>query len=190
MNIDFYRVCVCVCVRRFATANPDSSSGNQTYMDHGASPAPVSHPHTYGIYPPMWVLLWAAPSERLCVMCPGKECVVASALFFFLGWCAASVSECGWLPSVSCVRSDSMLDADGDFDLDDTMDVARHVEELLRRPVESQWGGPAVMTLGAFSPATTPNEPCLPTCPTRIDISLGLISIHCSFVSDSYNVKC
>ncbi|CAG02821.1 unnamed protein product, partial [Tetraodon nigroviridis] len=35
--------------------------------------------------------------------------------------------------------SDSILDADGDFDLDDTMDVARHVEELLRRPVESQW---------------------------------------------------
>uniref|UniRef100_A0A4W5MK09 Signal transducer and activator of transcription n=1 Tax=Hucho hucho TaxID=62062 RepID=A0A4W5MK09_9TELE len=35
--------------------------------------------------------------------------------------------------------SDSMLDADGDFDLDDTMDVARHVEELLRRPMESQW---------------------------------------------------
>uniref|UniRef100_A0A3Q3XK55 Signal transducer and activator of transcription n=1 Tax=Mola mola TaxID=94237 RepID=A0A3Q3XK55_MOLML len=38
-------------------------------------------------------------------------------------------------------EGDSMLDADGDFDLDDTMDVARHVEELLRRPVESQWGG-------------------------------------------------
>lgn len=74
----------------FATANPDPASGNQTYMDHGASPAPVNHPHTYGIYPPM---------------------------------------------------SDPMLDADGDFDLDDTMDVARHVEELLRRPVESQWGG-------------------------------------------------
>uniref|UniRef100_A0A8D3BX83 Signal transducer and activator of transcription n=1 Tax=Scophthalmus maximus TaxID=52904 RepID=A0A8D3BX83_SCOMX len=47
-----------------------------------------------------------------------------------------------WLLSVSCGRSDSMLDTDGDFDLDDTMDVARHVEELLRRPVESQWGGP------------------------------------------------
>uniref|UniRef100_A0AAY5F0A1 Signal transducer and activator of transcription n=1 Tax=Electrophorus electricus TaxID=8005 RepID=A0AAY5F0A1_ELEEL len=37
--------------------------------------------------------------------------------------------------------SDSMLDADGDFDLDDTMDVARHVEELLRRPMENQWSG-------------------------------------------------
>uniref|UniRef100_A0A4W6CTH9 Signal transducer and activator of transcription n=1 Tax=Lates calcarifer TaxID=8187 RepID=A0A4W6CTH9_LATCA len=90
--IGFYLgfVCVFVCVCRFATANPDPTSGNPTYMDHGASPAPVSHPHTYGIYPPM---------------------------------------------------SDSMLDTDGDFDLDDTMDVARHVEELLRRPVESQWGG-------------------------------------------------
>ncbi|KAG7243520.1 hypothetical protein INR49_011076, partial [Caranx melampygus] len=70
-------------VPEFATANPDPASGNPTYMDHGASPAPVNHPHTYGIYPSM---------------------------------------------------SDSMLDADGDFDLDDTMDVARHVEELLRRP--------------------------------------------------------
>uniref|UniRef100_A0A669B2Q0 Signal transducer and activator of transcription n=1 Tax=Oreochromis niloticus TaxID=8128 RepID=A0A669B2Q0_ORENI len=46
-----------------------------------------------------------------------------------------------WPLSVSCGRGDSMLDADGDFDLDDTMDVARHVEELLRRPVESQWSG-------------------------------------------------
>lgn len=46
-----------------------------------------------------------------------------------------------WLHSVPCDRGDSMLDADGDFDLDDTMDVARHVEELLRRPVDSQWGG-------------------------------------------------
>uniref|UniRef100_A0A8C7WQD5 Signal transducer and activator of transcription n=1 Tax=Oryzias sinensis TaxID=183150 RepID=A0A8C7WQD5_9TELE len=36
---------------------------------------------------------------------------------------------------------DPILDAEGEFDLDDTMDVARHVEELLRRPVESQWGG-------------------------------------------------
>uniref|UniRef100_A0A8C6KGW7 Signal transducer and activator of transcription n=1 Tax=Nothobranchius furzeri TaxID=105023 RepID=A0A8C6KGW7_NOTFU len=43
--------------------------------------------------------------------------------------------------SVLCGRSDPVLDGDGDFDLDDTMDVARHVEELLRRPVESQWGG-------------------------------------------------
>ncbi|XP_037611356.1 signal transducer and activator of transcription 5B-like isoform X2 [Sebastes umbrosus] len=35
--------------------------------------------------------------------------------------------------------SDTMLDADGDFDLEDTMDVARHVEELLRRPMANQW---------------------------------------------------
>uniref|UniRef100_A0A672LZG4 Signal transducer and activator of transcription n=1 Tax=Sinocyclocheilus grahami TaxID=75366 RepID=A0A672LZG4_SINGR len=38
-------------------------------------------------------------------------------------------------------NGDPMLDADGDFDLDDTMDVARHVEELLRRPMEGQWSG-------------------------------------------------
>uniref|UniRef100_A0A668APC2 Signal transducer and activator of transcription n=1 Tax=Myripristis murdjan TaxID=586833 RepID=A0A668APC2_9TELE len=36
-------------------------------------------------------------------------------------------------------ESDTMLDADGDFDLEDTMDVARHVEELLRRPMANQW---------------------------------------------------
>ncbi|XP_047465017.1 signal transducer and activator of transcription 5B-like [Mugil cephalus] len=35
--------------------------------------------------------------------------------------------------------NDSMLDPDGDFDLEDTMDVARHVEELLRRPMANQW---------------------------------------------------
>lgn len=78
-------------VPEFTTANPDPTCAqNQTYMDHSASPAPVSHPHTYGIYPPM---------------------------------------------------NDTGLEPEGDFDLDDTMDVARHVEELLRRPVESQWGG-------------------------------------------------
>uniref|UniRef100_A0A8C5D769 Signal transducer and activator of transcription n=1 Tax=Gadus morhua TaxID=8049 RepID=A0A8C5D769_GADMO len=78
-------------VPEFATANHDPASGNPTYMDHGASPAPLSHPHSYAIYPPM---------------------------------------------------SDSMLDGEGEFDLDDTMDVARHVEELLRRPMDSQWSGP------------------------------------------------
>uniref|UniRef100_A0A8D3A2Y7 Signal transducer and activator of transcription n=1 Tax=Scophthalmus maximus TaxID=52904 RepID=A0A8D3A2Y7_SCOMX len=76
----------------FPTAPPFLPGEREPNL-HGSRrvPAPVSHPHTYGIYPPM---------------------------------------------------SDSMLDTDGDFDLDDTMDVARHVEELLRRPVESQWGGP------------------------------------------------
>uniref|UniRef100_A0A672GSX8 Signal transducer and activator of transcription n=1 Tax=Salarias fasciatus TaxID=181472 RepID=A0A672GSX8_SALFA len=42
----------------------------------------------------------------------------------------------------SCVypsMTDTMLDPDGDFDLEDTMDVARHVEELLRRPMANQW---------------------------------------------------
>ncbi|KAF5918082.1 hypothetical protein HPG69_015964 [Diceros bicornis minor] len=32
---------------------------------------------------------------------------------------------------------DTVLDQDGEFDLDETMDVARHVEELLRRPMDS-----------------------------------------------------
>ncbi|XP_022413648.1 signal transducer and activator of transcription 5A isoform X3 [Delphinapterus leucas] len=32
---------------------------------------------------------------------------------------------------------DPVLDQDGEFDLDETMDVARHVEELLRRPMDS-----------------------------------------------------
>uniref|UniRef100_A0A8C7WQA7 Signal transducer and activator of transcription n=1 Tax=Oryzias sinensis TaxID=183150 RepID=A0A8C7WQA7_9TELE len=74
----------------FATANPDPTSGNPTYMDQGASPAPVNHHHPYNMYQNI---------------------------------------------------ADPILDAEGEFDLDDTMDVARHVEELLRRPVESQWGG-------------------------------------------------
>lgn len=39
------------------------------------------------------------------------------------------------------LRSDTMLDAEADFDLEDTMDVARHVEELLRRPLANQWSG-------------------------------------------------
>ncbi|NXW35259.1 STA5B protein, partial [Phaetusa simplex] len=38
---------------------------------------------------------------------------------------------------------DAVLDPEGDFDLDGGVDVARHVEELLRRPMDSQWGGHA-----------------------------------------------
>ncbi|KAJ6658205.1 hypothetical protein lerEdw1_001472 [Lerista edwardsae] len=36
-------------------------------------------------------------------------------------------------------NTDSVLDPEGDCDLDDSMDLARHVEELLRRPMDSQW---------------------------------------------------
>uniref|UniRef100_A0A4W4GN28 Signal transducer and activator of transcription n=1 Tax=Electrophorus electricus TaxID=8005 RepID=A0A4W4GN28_ELEEL len=39
------------------------------------------------------------------------------------------------------VDSDPMLDAEGEFDLDETMDMARQVEEFLRQPSEPQWTG-------------------------------------------------
>lgn len=61
---------------------------------------------------------------------PTSECSFFKVITFFMKeWC---LSSC-------LLRSDTMLDAEGDFDLDDTMDVARHVEELLRRPMASQW---------------------------------------------------
>ncbi|KAK9395752.1 signal transducer and activator of transcription 5B [Crotalus adamanteus] len=34
---------------------------------------------------------------------------------------------------------DLVLDPEGDFNLDDSMDVTQHVEELLRHPIDSQW---------------------------------------------------
>uniref|UniRef100_A0AAY4D8T2 Signal transducer and activator of transcription n=1 Tax=Denticeps clupeoides TaxID=299321 RepID=A0AAY4D8T2_9TELE len=38
--------------------------------------------------------------------------------------------------------SDSMMDPDGEFDLEvETMDMARQVEEFLRQPIENRWGG-------------------------------------------------
>ncbi|KAL7869872.1 hypothetical protein AOLI_G00138600 [Acnodon oligacanthus] len=37
--------------------------------------------------------------------------------------------------------SDPMLDAEGEFDLEETMDMARQVEEFLRQPSEPQWSG-------------------------------------------------
>uniref|UniRef100_A0A673KK48 Signal transducer and activator of transcription n=1 Tax=Sinocyclocheilus rhinocerous TaxID=307959 RepID=A0A673KK48_9TELE len=37
--------------------------------------------------------------------------------------------------------NDSMLDTEGEFDLDETMDMARQVEEFLRQPMETQWSG-------------------------------------------------
>ncbi|XP_062859968.1 signal transducer and activator of transcription 5B [Trichomycterus rosablanca] len=37
--------------------------------------------------------------------------------------------------------SDTMLDEGGDFDLDETMEMARQVEEFLRQPPEPQWSG-------------------------------------------------
>ncbi|TRY64753.1 hypothetical protein DNTS_017803 [Danionella cerebrum] len=39
------------------------------------------------------------------------------------------------------VDNDPMLDTEGDFDLDETMDMARQVEEFLRQPMETQWSG-------------------------------------------------
>uniref|UniRef100_A0A8C9TZR4 Signal transducer and activator of transcription n=1 Tax=Scleropages formosus TaxID=113540 RepID=A0A8C9TZR4_SCLFO len=60
------------------------------------------------------------PDECVCACACGRVC--DSALFVPPG-------------------SDPTLDPEGEFDLDDTMDVARHVEELLRRPMENQWSG-------------------------------------------------
>lgn len=37
--------------------------------------------------------------------------------------------------------SDPILDEGGDFDLDETMDMARQVEEFLSQPSEAQWSG-------------------------------------------------
>ncbi|KAG9267555.1 signal transducer and activator of transcription 5B isoform X1 [Astyanax mexicanus] len=37
--------------------------------------------------------------------------------------------------------SDPMLDPEGEFDLEETMDMARQVEEFLRQPSEPQWSG-------------------------------------------------
>uniref|UniRef100_A0A8C1WB64 Signal transducer and activator of transcription n=1 Tax=Cyprinus carpio TaxID=7962 RepID=A0A8C1WB64_CYPCA len=37
--------------------------------------------------------------------------------------------------------NDTMLDTEGEFDLDETMDMARQVEEFLRQPMETQWSG-------------------------------------------------
>lgn len=37
--------------------------------------------------------------------------------------------------------NDTMIDAEGEFDLDETMDMARQVEEFLRQPMETTWSG-------------------------------------------------
>lgn len=51
------------------------------------------------------------------------------------GW---SHETCQFLQHPSLFASpDPVLDQDGEFDLDESMDVARHVEELLRRPMDS-----------------------------------------------------
>uniref|UniRef100_A0A8C2W1F5 Signal transducer and activator of transcription n=1 Tax=Chinchilla lanigera TaxID=34839 RepID=A0A8C2W1F5_CHILA len=53
---------------------------------------------------------------------------------------APSPAVCPQAPySMYPQNPDSVLDTDGDFDLEDTMDVARRVEELLGRPMDSQW---------------------------------------------------
>lgn len=46
-----------------------------------------------------------------------------------------------WLLCVRFWRNESMLDTEGEFDLDETMDMARQVEEFLRQPMETQWSG-------------------------------------------------
>lgn len=72
--------CGVLVVFRFATANPDPASGNPTYMDQGASPAPVSHPHAYGIYPAMWVYNIFSVSQ----FCACKEFLVTPAVWSLL----------------------------------------------------------------------------------------------------------
>ncbi|XP_034271561.1 signal transducer and activator of transcription 5B isoform X1 [Pantherophis guttatus] len=54
---------------------------------------------------------------------------------------ASSPAVCPTAPHYNMYTQnpDSVLDPEGEFDLDDSMDVARHVEELLRRPIDSQW---------------------------------------------------
>ncbi|EHB02812.1 Signal transducer and activator of transcription 5B [Heterocephalus glaber] len=53
---------------------------------------------------------------------------------------APSPAVCPQAPySMYPQNPDSVLDTDGDFDLEDTMDVARRVEELLGRPMDTQW---------------------------------------------------
>lgn len=71
--------------------------------------------------------------------CLSQACHGSSPPVCYLG--DVSPLLCSLCPDPRPLRSDPMLDTDGDFDLDDTMDVARHVEELLRRPIESQWSG-------------------------------------------------
>ena len=58
------------------------------------------------------------------------------------GLCCSLLASDLSLPSTSPLflpSPDPVLDNDGDFDLDDTIDVARRVEELLGRPMDSQW---------------------------------------------------
>ncbi|KAK4808686.1 hypothetical protein QYF61_020175 [Mycteria americana] len=98
-------------VPEFVSASGDSAPGGATYMDQAPSPAVCSQPH-YNMYTQKYVSHPLSPSRR------------------------------GRSPPTSPPASrspDAVLDPEGDFDLDDTMDVARHVEELLRRPMDSQW---------------------------------------------------
>lgn len=118
----FYLGFVCLCVCAFAgLPQPIQTQQVETQPIWNT---PLQHPS---------VILTTTASTQLCESTtPLNVCSVL---------CERDRPLTGGGSFSLCRRNDAMLDADGDFDLDDTMDVARHVEELLRRPVESQWGG-------------------------------------------------
>uniref|UniRef100_A0A452VLP6 Signal transducer and activator of transcription n=1 Tax=Ursus maritimus TaxID=29073 RepID=A0A452VLP6_URSMA len=89
-----------------------------------------------------WALCPSTPPKRPLRLCVSCRFVSASA-----DSAGASATYMDQAPSPAvCPQAhynmypqnpDPVLDQDGEFDLDETMDVARHVEELLRRPMDS-----------------------------------------------------
>lgn len=89
--------------------------------------------------PPTWNMRPHRLSATHTAMASTLPCKQERDLYVFMHTCADILfTLCAFVPGD---RNDPMLDTEGEFDLDDTMDVARHVEELLRRPMENQWSG-------------------------------------------------
>uniref|UniRef100_A0A672GSU8 Signal transducer and activator of transcription n=1 Tax=Salarias fasciatus TaxID=181472 RepID=A0A672GSU8_SALFA len=88
--------------------------------------------------PPLCETITVQPSHAVCLRFATQNPEPSGAASTFMD----QTSSPSFSHPSSCVypsMTDTMLDPDGDFDLEDTMDVARHVEELLRRPMANQW---------------------------------------------------
>lgn len=97
---------------------------------------------------PLWIMQHLPPLISTITSLSIQQCkfewmflIVFFPYTIYFNLCNNKISA--WLPWVYVYawRNDTMIDAEGEFDLDETMDMARQVEEFLRQPMETTWSG-------------------------------------------------
>lgn len=119
----------------------DATLGEPCPLQRQHSPTPIAAGLSahQAILPPEGPPTWTRLPRLLSAPSPITTCTPRSR------YCVPHTrpAVAGPTPSPPASCSPEVMEPEGDFDLDDTIDVARHVEELLRRPMDSQWIHPS-----------------------------------------------